>query len=233
MTQQTWHIFLCLAATCFSVGTWLIPCLLLQRQHSKHYVTDECRNLHSEQKTVTWQQDSFDRYLTPQSQHFLAYERKVYGMRLVDRYAIFVTDNKPHANIIALAGEFSKIRNTSCTVLVSCGQMATEEKHTGRMFYQGCPLPYRLNKFRAMGTVVRCDNTTDAFFWIEGKGAWTKMLRLGGNRFVCSEFASCPYDRSSEVAEEFDFVKNESECGTRVFTMKRELPLWLKAQSVL
>lgn len=232
MTQQTWHIFVCLAAMCFSVGAWLIPCLLLYRQPSKYFRVDECQNLKTEERTDKWRLDSFNSYLTQGIQHFLAYERNATQTLLVDRYAVFFDTNKHSANVVGLAGEFN-MKNISCSVLVACGPEAMETKQTGETFYQSCHLPYSVNGFRAIGVVARCGSNIDVFFWVEGKGAWTKMLRSKGHLFVCSEFASCPYDVIPEVAEEFNFLETESGCGTRVFSLKQELPLWIKAQGSL
>ena len=234
MSLQHWHVFVCLAATCFAIGLWLVPCLLSYGEPSKFFLLDECSGNTTEVSDSSRSHETlFGSTASTHNLRFLSYQRLGNASRLVERYAIFFEGNDERAEIVGLAIQASIRNGVSCRVVVTSGQTVAKEGKGDGNFYMILGLPYRPDYKRAIGAAIRCGGEVDSLFWKEGEGASTKALHLRGNLFACSSRMKCSLDDDPELASHFQLLERESSCGTRVFALQETLPLCLKVAGAL
>ena len=235
--MQLWQVYVSLAVACFAIGLWVIPCKLLYKKPHAHYLVDECKNNYT---LVPIANDILlDQYLAksiPGKLFFNKYQRMAFEGQLVNNYAVLC--DKPclsemQANILGFALERQSM--SKCDVLVACGSSVKSQIWEPSETYLSvpCNMPYKKSLPRFIGVTVNCGDKVDSFFWYEGESTVTKMLHYKENVFVCSKFTQCTIDINVELATEFNKTVEESNCGTRLFLLKRERPLWLKLSHIL
>ena len=231
MGVQDWHLYLFLASTVIGLGMWLVPCILVSRRPApKHFQVDECSG-EVTQLQVPLVNDSFARTALPGMPTYKSYWRTGNGTFFVERYALFFQGEE----VKSFAVQMTPNRGQVCQVLLLCGEtvVKTRAEAWESVLNIPCWKPPGLGRTPSSAALIRCDSSSDCFFWTKDKEATTKALFLDGNKFACSSRAACSLDRDPYLGKHFHFIEEGGSCGTRVFRMKGVVPLSIKLSGVL